>query len=167
MTEKNTNKMYWIEGVSEKEVVEALNDTRWNALRTRKARRALVVGFSAAAIGLLVTAIDFGAGEEINGLLSGVVFIAFGALLFLGYFALRTSVRQLADAPDELLDERQIAVRNSVYLHAYRLSAGVLLSILVVALYDILSWPNVLFTVAMVMAALPSMVLAWQLPDEN
>ncbi|MFM2412043.1 MAG: hypothetical protein RLZZ587_376 [Actinomycetota bacterium] len=167
MSDKNNNKMYWIEGVSEKEVVAALNDTRWNALRTRPARRALVIGFSAAALALLVTAIDFGAGDVINGLLSGIVFIALGGMLFLGYFALRTSVRQLADAPDELLDERQIAVRNSVYLHAYRLSAAVMLCVLVVALFDILSWPNVLFTVAMLMAALPSMVLAWQLPDEN
>jgi len=47
------------------------------------------------------------------------------AYVMLAYFQLRKSVRNVADAPDELLDERQIAVRNSGYLHAYRYLAGV------------------------------------------
>lgn len=167
MTEKRKNKTYWIEGVTENEVVKSLNDTRWNSLRTRPVRRALVIGFAATAAALMITSLDFGAGPGVTDVFSGIVFIVLGSALFLGYFALRTSVRQLADAPDELLDERQIAVRNSVYLHAYRLSSVVLLGVLVIMLFDVFSWPNVLFTVAMLMAALPSMVLAWQLPRED
>ena len=167
MSKDRKNKMYWIEGVSEREVVQSLNDTKWNALRCRPVRRFLVIGFSTVSALMLLSALDFGLGDAINDLLSGIVFIGLAVLLFAGYFALRTSVRNLADAPDELLDERQIAVRNLVYLHAYRLSATVLLVILVVALFDINSWPNVLFAVTMAMAALPSMVLAWQLEDEN
>jgi hypothetical protein len=127
----------------------------------------LVVAFSITATVLMGTAIDFGFSSAITDVLSGVGFIGLGALLFAGYFALRTSVRQLADAPDELLDEMQIAVRNEVYLHAYRLTALLLVIVFVVVLIGVSEWANLWFATAMMMAAIPSMVLAWTLPEEK
>lgn len=164
MTKSRKNKMYWLEGVTEKEVVTALNDTRWNGLRRRPVRRVMVVGFSLLAALLMVTSIDFGVDV---GLMSSVSFLVMSILLFVGYFALRTSVRQLADAPDELLDERQILIRNEVYLHAYRLTAILLVAAMIVALVGVSRWENLWFAASMVMAALPSMVLAWRLPNED
>lgn len=164
MAKTSKNKMYWLEGVTEKEVVTALNDTRWNGLRRRPVRRLMVVSFSLLAALLMVTSIDFGSDGE---LISGVSFLVLAVALFVGYFALRTSVRQLADAPDDLLDERQISIRNEMYLHAYRLTAVLLIAAMIVALVGVSRWENLWFATAMVMAALPSMVLAWRLPNED
>jgi len=100
-------------------------------------------------------------------------------IVLLLYFQLRKSVRNVADAPDELLDERQIAIRNSGYLHAYRwLSALMLIyAVVFIGIYEIflgnLNWAvNIKFTqpilaFCMWVACLPSMVLAWQLPTEQ
>jgi hypothetical protein len=42
------------------------------------------------------------------------------------WFLLRRAVRLVADAPDEALDERLIAIRNRIYLTAFRALATVL-----------------------------------------
>jgi hypothetical protein len=43
---------------------------------------------------------------------------------------LRKSVRLIADAPEEFLDERLVQVRNQAYVLAYRLLGGLLLTAL-------------------------------------
>jgi len=43
-----------------------------------------------------------------------------GILLLIIYLVLRYSVRLIADAPSELLDERLIVIRDRTYLSAYR-----------------------------------------------
>jgi general stress protein CsbA len=95
-----------------------------------------------------------------------------GLLLLTGYLLLRTSVRHIADSPDELLDERQIALRDRSYLHAYRIISSIF-ALLLVALFiridlsesafEISEWwgTGTWFSLIMLMAGLPSMVVAW------
>lgn len=104
--------------------------------------------------------------------------IYFG-LIYL-YLTIRRAVRHISDAPNELLDERQIAIRNGAYLIAYRYLGG--LTILFY-LFGLLgkggqraqlqdSWfEGAFFYIGsswlMLAAGLPAMVLAWTLPSER
>jgi hypothetical protein len=95
-----------------------------------------------------------------------------GLLLLIGYLLIRTSVRHIADSPDELLDERQIALRDRSYLHSYRIISSVF-ALALVALFiridlsetafEISDWwgTGTWFSLIMFMAGLPSMVVAW------
>jgi uncharacterized membrane protein YqjE len=92
-----------------------LGDTRFAALRTRRARIRLVAAETALVVATPVAWIAAGA---IAGLL--VVMAAIGV-----QWALRRSIRVVADLPDEVLDERQRALRNAMYVEAYRYLAGI------------------------------------------
>jgi hypothetical protein len=87
---------------------------------------------------------------------------------------LRIAVRSIADAPDELLDERQIAVRNTSFRYAYR---GFETIALVVILLMIIG-PEVkmfqpegndgsylMISMLFLGSSLPSMVMAWRERD--
>jgi hypothetical protein len=52
-----------------------------------------------------------------------------------GYSLLRIAVRSIADAPDELLDERQIAVRNTSFRYAYFVFGYIVLGLLVLTIF--------------------------------
>ncbi len=73
-----------------------------------------------------------------------------------------------ADSPDEYLDEREIAMRNGVYLNAFRLLGAIIaFGFLVLTLF-----PNLPITAKSVFATLfpialllPTFVLAWTQPD--
>lgn len=169
MEAKREKRFYWVEGVTRDEVVRSLSDRRPTRLREQGMRRALVMGY--AALALLLTAsqvwMDWRKGQ------SYIEFFALGGLLVL-YFVLRKSVRHIADAPDELLDERLISLRNAGYLAAYRWLAMLVFPFLMVVyrfggqeggagrLVSAVAIPYL-----MLAAALPSMVLAWQLPSER
>jgi hypothetical protein len=95
-----------------------------------------------------------------------------GLFLLIGYLLLRTSVRHIADSPDELLDERQIALRDRSYLHSYRIISSVFVLLLVAlfiridlseSAFEISEWwgTGTWFALIMLMAGLPSMVVAW------
>jgi hypothetical protein len=91
-----------------------LTDTRFARLRTRRAR----IGLVAAEIALIiVTPVAWIALGAIAGILAVVAALA---VLYL----LRRSVRVVADMPDHLLDERQLSVRNAMYVEAYRYLAA-------------------------------------------
>jgi hypothetical protein len=91
-----------------------------------------------------------------------------------GFSLLRVSVRGIAEAPDELLDERQRSVRNSNYRYSY-----LILGYIVVGFMALLAvGPDVrpfgenpgdagfiYIALLMTMASLPSMVLAWREKD--
>lgn len=111
----NSSKIYWIEGITENEVTWALSDTKYNRIRTRNARF-LLVSLNAVAIGSIYASAFLGGYPKLATYLEGIGLIS-GLVL---YFLLRSSVRSVADAPDELLDERQIAVRNRAYLLSFR-----------------------------------------------
>jgi hypothetical protein len=52
------------------------------------------------------------------------------ALIFINWFLLRKSVRLIADAPEEFLDERLVQARNRAYVPAYQLLGGLILTAL-------------------------------------
>jgi hypothetical protein len=166
------NKFYWFEGVTEKGVKALLSDEnpkfRW--LRPQRNRRVLVVLM---AVGLVLTALgsyrpalksDFGS----SGVAS-VIFIVLG-----GYSLLRISVRSIADAPDELLDERQVVVRNTSYRYAYYAMGYLLLGLLLLTffgpqlqMFESEGNDGSFLMIASLFAysSLPSMVMAWRERD--
>ena len=166
------NKFYWFEGVTKKGVKALLSDEnpkfRW--LRPQRNRRVLVVLM---AVGLVLTALgsyrpalksDFGS----SGVAS-VIFIVLG-----GYSLLRISVRSIADAPDELLDERQVVVRNTSYRYAYYAMGYLLLGLLLLMffgpqlqMFESEGNDGSFLMIASLFAysSLPSMVMAWRERD--
>ncbi|MFZ8986784.1 MAG: hypothetical protein ACO3P8_01705 [Steroidobacteraceae bacterium] len=169
MSVRKRNRFYWLEGVSEKEVVQSLNDTRPSRLRSRGVRRALVLTNSAL---LAVLALQILLVTVMPEALQSYFSFAALAGCIVTYLCLRKSVRQISDAPNALLDERQIAVRDAAYTMAYRL-----LSVLTVAYLTLfivadrhadVEEPIELFlSLLMCAASLPAMVLAWTLPAEQ
>jgi Na+/H+ antiporter NhaD/arsenite permease-like protein len=101
-----------------------------------------------------------------------VIFVIFAVLL--GYLFLRISVRGIADAPDELLDERQIKVRNTSFRYAYFILSYVLMGLMVLMFFGPelqMFQPNgddgsyVVIAALFASATLPSMVMAWRERD--
>lgn len=99
---------------SAKAVEKELNDTRWDGLRTRGAKIFLLV-FSNLAL-ILGSVFLFLVGD--NPWSSYIIIHIL--LLIVFWYLLRKSVRLVADAPDEALDEMTIKQRNQSYLWAYR-----------------------------------------------
>jgi hypothetical protein len=98
------------------------------------------------------------------------------------WLAVRRSVRLIADAPTELLDERLVAVRDRTYLFSYRWLSYVLglLAAVVIITNDVVgdlsddtidTQLSLLTATAYVaiwaVPALPSVVLAWTLRNER
>ena len=101
-----------------REVMKDLADTRWDWLRTTAGLRTVIgLGFFVLFPGpLIVWFVD----DEI-----GVTPLLLVAGIFGAWFLLRRAVRLVADAPDDALDERLIAIRNRIYLSAFRALATV------------------------------------------
>ena len=91
-----------------------------------------------------------------------------------GYCLLRVSVRSIADAPDELLDERQIKVRDTSFRYAYYLMGYIVMALMSLMMFG----PQVqmfqpegndgsyLFIATLfALSSMPSMVLAWREKD--
>ena len=90
------------------------------------------------------------------------------------FWALRRAVRSRADLPDAALDEREVAQRDRVYLHAYQgVATAALLLLFTLTIhgdrsrltYEELSaatW----FLLGLCLG-LPSAILAWTAPDED
>ena len=164
MAKKERN--FWpIEGVTRSEVLKSQSDTRFNFLRTRKSRRIMIAVLSLLTVLVALSSALPAKASSYIGTLGGL-------LLLVGYLLIRTSVRHIADSPDELLDERQIALRDRSYLHSYRIISSVF-AIALVALFiridlsesafEISNWwgTGTWFSLIMLMAGLPSMVVAW------
>ena len=182
ITVKPKNKIYWFEGVTEKGVKDLLNNenSKYRWLRSQKNRRILVVlmalGTALVAAGsywpTLKTNLDLSDGTSVVIYSVTAIFAIFAVLL--GYLFLRISVRGIADAPDELLDERQIKIRDTSFRYAYY---G--LGYIVVALLLLMNLgPEVklfqpegndgsylMISMMFLCAALPSMIMAWRERD--
>jgi len=85
-----------------------MTDTRFQTLRTPRARIALAVAMIA-----LFVAIP--AAWILLGSIAGVVAVLVGIVV---WWMLRMSVRLVADLPEEYLDERQSTLRNRSYVDA-------------------------------------------------
>ena len=176
------NKIYWFEGVTEKGVKSLLTDenSKFGWLRPQRNRRILVVLM---VIGLVLVAMgsywptlkmnmELSNGSEILIYSVTAIFVIFAVLG--GYSLLRISVRSIADAPDELLDERQIKVRNTSIRFAYYGMGYVVLGLL----FAIFFGPEVklfqpegnngsylMIATLFAYASMPSMVMAWRERD--
>ena len=176
------NKIYWFEGVTEKGVKSLLTNenSKYRWLRSQRNRRVLValmvVGLIAVAMGsywpTLKTNMNLSDGTSVvvysvTAIL--VIFIVLG-----GYSLLRISVRSIADAPDELLDERQIKVRNTSIRYAYYAMGYVVLGLLSLMFFG----PELkmfqpagndgsylMIATLFAFASMPSMVMAWREKD--
>jgi hypothetical protein len=98
-----------------------------------------------------------------------VVFVVLG-----GYSLLRISVRSIADAPDELLDERQVVVRNTSYRYAYYAMGYLILGLLLLMFFGpqlqmFQSEGNdgsfLMIAALFAYSSMPSMVMAWRERD--
>jgi len=176
------NKIYWFEGVTEKGVKALLNDEnsnyRW--LRPQRNRRILVLLM---VFGLFLTSMgsywptlktNLNLSAEIGILVYSVtaIFVIFATLGC--YSLLRISVRSIADAPDELLDERQIMVRNTSFRYAYFLFGYFVMALLLLMIFgpEIKLFERegndgsyIVIATLFTSAALPSMVMAWRERD--
>ena len=176
------NKIYWFEGVTEKGVKSLLTDenSKFGWLRPQRNRRVLV---ALMVVGLIVVSMgSYWHTIKINLNLSDgtavviysvtAIFVIFAVLV--GYLFLRISVRGIGDAPDELLDERQIKVRDTSFRYAYYAMGYLIAGLLIL----MLSGPElklfepegndgsyVIIAVLFAFASMPSMVLAWRERD--
>ena len=176
------NKIYWFEGVTEKGVKSLLTDenSKYRWLRSQRNRRILVVlmamGTALVAAGsywpTLKTNLDLSDGTSLVIYSVTAIFAIFAVLL--GYLFLRISVRGIADAPDELLDERQIKIRDTSFRYAYYALGYLVAALLIVMIYAPelkLFEPEgndgsyLIISMLFVCSSLPSMVLAWRERD--
>jgi amino acid transporter len=182
VTVKPKNKIYWFEGVTEKGVKSLLTDenSKYRWLRSQKNRRILVVlmalGTALVAAGsywpTLKTNLNLSDGTQVVIYSVTAIFVIFAVLM--GYLFLRISVRGIADAPDELLDERQIKIRDTSFRYAYYAMGYLIAGLLIL----VLSGPELklfepegndgsflIISMLFLSASLPSMILAWRERD--
>jgi hypothetical protein len=176
------NKIYWFEGVTEKGVKSLLTDenSKYRWLRSQRNRRILVfvmsLGFVLVAMGsywpTLKTNMNLSDGTAVVIYSVTAIFVIFAVLL--GYLLLRISVRGIADAPNELLDERQIKIRDTSFRYAYYGFGYIVLVLLLlmnlgpeVKLFQPEGNDGSYLIISMLFtsASLPSMVLAWRERD--
>jgi hypothetical protein len=176
------NKIYWFEGVTEKGVKALLNDehSKFRWLRPQRNRRVLVILM---ALGLVLVSmgsywptfkIDLNLSADVEVAVYSVtaIFVIFAVVG--GYLLLRISVRGIGDAPNELLDERQIKVRDTSFRYAYYAMGYLIAGLLIL----MLSGPEiklfepegndgsyVIIAVLFAFSSMPSMVLAWREQD--
>jgi hypothetical protein len=176
------NKIYWFEGVTEKGTKALLNDEnpKFNWLRPQRNRRILVVvvwiGIGLAAMGsywpTLKTGMNVTGDSEVIVYSVTAIFVILAVIG--GYSLLRVSVRSIADAPDDLLDERQIQVRDTSFRYAYYLMGYIVLALMLLMMFG----PEVqmfqpegndgsylVIATLFAFASMPSMVLAWREKD--
>jgi hypothetical protein len=115
-----------------KSIDQVMKDTKWDGIRTAKAQRLLVVLGVAS---LLIAPVAFWFEDFIQPGI-GILFIV---PIFLIWWLLRISVRLVADAPDEYLDEFQVRQRDRTYLHSFRVLASVVSSIAVALMVIVIS----------------------------
>ena len=172
------NKIYWFEGVTEKGVKALLSDenSKYKWLRPQRNRRILValmaVGLISVALGsywpTLKTNLNLSDGTSVVVYSVTAIFVIFAVLG--GYSLLRISVRSIADAPDELLDERQIQVRNTSIRYAYYAMGYLVLALLSLMFFGPelkMFQPEgndgsyLMIATVFAYASMPSMVMAW------
>ncbi|CAB4561040.1 MAG: hypothetical protein F2544_04985 [Actinobacteria bacterium] len=176
------NKIYWSLGVTEKGTRALLTDenSKFKWLRSQRNRRVIVLlnilGIVLVSLGsyypTLKTNFNLNTETEIMIFSVTAIFVIF---LTLGaYSFLLIAVRGIADAPDELLDERQIQIRNTSYRYAYLAMCYVIFALMLLMFYgpDLqLFQPEgndgsyLVIATLFAFAAAPSMILAWRERD--
>ena len=182
ITVRPKNKIYWFEGVTEQGVKSLLADenSKFGWLRPQRNRRVLValmvVGLIAVAMGsywpTLKTNMNLSDGTAVVIYSVTAIFVIFAVLV--GYLFLRISVRGIGDAPNELLDERQIKVRDTSFRYAYYAMGYVVLGLLSLMFFGPelqMFQPEgndgsyLVIATLFAFSSMPSMVLAWRERD--
>ena len=137
----------------------------------------MAVGLIAVAMGsywptLKTGSLILNSGAEIAIYSVTAIFVIFAVLG--GYLLLRISVRGIGDAPNELLDERQIKVRDTSFRYAYYAMGYVVLGLLLLMLIgpDLQMFQPkgndgsyLVVATLFAFSSMPSMVLAWRERD--
>ena len=176
------NKIYWFEGVTEKGVKSLLADenSKFGWLRPQRNRRVLValmvVGLIAVAMGSYwpTLKMNMNLSDGTSVVIYSVTAILVIFIVLGGYSLLRISVRSIADAPNELLDERQIKVRDTSFRYAYFAMGYVVLGLLSLMFFGPelkMFQPEgndgsyLMIAALFAFASMPSMVMAWRERD--
>lgn len=170
MSEKN---FYWVEGVTRTEVLKSLGDDNTSKLRIQRNRRILVAIIS---ISLLVSGLTVLI--ELNEFRKYLEMTLMATILGI-LFLLRKSIRLVADAPSELLDEYQVSIRNRGYYYSYRWMT-LISSVYAIFFYSLHRWGGnieflrlgndytfILLSFLLWLVAIPTITLAWIIPTEN
>ena len=176
------NKIYWSLGVTEKGTRALLTDenSKFKWLRSQRNRRVLVVlnllGIVLVSLGsyypVLKTNLNLNTETEILIFSLSVIFVI--SLTLGAYSFLRIAVRGIADAPDELLDERQIQIRNSSFRYAYLAMGYIVLLLLLLMFFGPelqMFQPEgndgsyLAIATMFAFASAPSLILAWRERD--
>ena len=127
-----------------------MRDTRYDWMRTRTMRRT-IVGVMIAFLIVIPLSWLF---------LPALAALGVLALAIVVWWALRMSVRVVADLPEEYLDERQARVRDRAYAEPYRWFAGLTLAAATAALiWFVITSENDLVTVDITWGA--AMAIFW------
>lgn len=163
----------WTERIVREETRILMDEHGYRLLRSRPVRRALVIGL--ATVCMVLPTLGLTPAGSLRSVLCLVLMltgIALGVML-------RRSLRVIADAPDDLLDERQLAVRNDAYVRAYRILGTITAVGLVCTMvaFDVLQVTGgfdlfqrhfgIVASYLVLVMALPSMVIAWCEPAET
>jgi hypothetical protein len=176
------NKIYWSLGVTEKGTRALLTDenSKFKWLRFQRNRRVLVIlellGLVLIALGSYYSSIKSSLviSGETEILWFSLAAIAAIILTLGAYSLLRIAVRGIADAPNELLDERQIQIRDSSYRLAYLGMGYLILGLFLLMFYgpDLRLFESegndgsfIVIATLFVFASLPSMFIAWREKD--
>jgi hypothetical protein len=108
-----------------KSIDTVMQDTKWDGLRTPTAQRILVL---LGIFSLILSPVVYWFEDFIVPGIGVLTLIP----IFLVWWLLRISVRLVADAPDEYLDEFQVRQRDRTYLHSFRILAGIVSALAVV-----------------------------------
>ena len=169
-TRQKLGRFYWKEGVFAGEITQVMSAEyaqkyRW-LLSHKNQRRFVVLAATSWMLNLL------GAFDLTWSLgFSDSLFSWWSVLTVIAYLLVRQSVRALADAPTELIDERLTEIRDSAYRSAYRLLGWIIpvLGGLAFAAYDAadesLTFDQFvfgLFSFGFIFEGLPSMFIAWR-----
>ena len=163
-------RFYWKEGVFAGEITQVMSAEyaekhRW--LLSHKNQRRFVVFAAASWLLNFFGAFDL----SWNLGFADSLFSWWSILMVASYLLLRQSVRALADAPTELIDERLTAVRDSAYRSAYRLVGWIIPIMGGLALGVVESAEESLtvdhfvfglFCFGFVFEGLPNMFIAWR-----
>lgn len=163
-------RFYWKEGVFAGEITQVMSAEyaekhRW--LLSHKNQRRFVVFAAASWLLNFFGAFDL----SWNLGFDETLFSWWSILMVASYLLLRQSVRALADAPTELIDERLTAVRDSAYRSAYRLVGWIIPIMGGLALGVVESAEESLtvdhfvfglFCFGFVFEGLPNMFIAWR-----
>ncbi len=165
-----------IRGLVDQDWKRGMDDHGWRWLRTRRARRVLAAVTATICLAMMVAAVLVGSDQGIRYVGVGVV-----GMVALGWVGLLMgrSLRYVATAPSRLLDEQFRARRNAAHAVAWRILVACIAVVVLGLFLAVTDEPDEALTLSyaqiylggagLLFTALflPSIVLAWTLPEES